>query len=430
MSVVPDALHLPTPDGAEPVWAADGLADPGVVRVLIARSRRGITRRRLLAGAATVGGAAGLAALTGCAPPVPPAAAATPRELPADTSMTDKVVRFANWTQYVDRADDGTSPTLAAFTKATGIAVDYVEEIDDNDTYANAIVPRLRAGQSIDRDLVVFSDWMIHRLIGDGLLAPLDLIRIPHAANLLEQLKDVSFDPGRRHSLVWQSGFAGIGYHRGRVGRELREVADLWARDLAGRVVLLSEMRDTLGLIMLAQGVDPSGAFTRPQFEASAEEVRRRIADGQVRRIRGNSYLEDFKSGNALAGMVWSGDISTLREETGSDEWQFVLPTSGGLIWSDNVAVPVTSPHRRAAAQLLDYYYRPEVAAQVAAAVRYVCPVQGAKEAAAKFDPKLADDPLVFPDATFLRAHAREFRALTPQEDADFSALWAKVVGN
>ncbi|MBW3084493.1 hypothetical protein KEM60_00681 [Austwickia sp. TVS 96-490-7B] len=427
---MPASPELQPPDGTDPVWAADGPADSSVVRALIALSRTGLSRRRFLSGASVLGGAASLAALAGCAPPAPPGAGATGRALPTDISATDKIVRFASWTQYIDHDADGRSATLAAFTKATGITVELVEEIDDNDTYANAIVPRLRAGQDINRDLAVFSDWMVNRLIRDDLLAPLDLIRIPHAANLLEPLKDVSFDPGRRRSLVWQSGFAGIGYHKGKVGRELRTVDDLWSKDLAGKVVLLSEMRDTLGLIMLAQGVNPQRDFTREQLERAADVVRRQIADGQVRRIRGNSYLDDLKSGNALAGMVWSGDISTLRTETGSDEWEFVMPESGGILWSDNAVIPITSPHRRAAAKLLDHYYTPEVAAKVAAAVGYVCPVQGAQAVAERTDPELAKNPLVFPDAEFLAKNAREFRALSAAEDAEFSALWAKVVGN
>ncbi|GAB76537.1 spermidine/putrescine transport system substrate-binding protein [Austwickia chelonae] len=430
MFFVPLNSEIHPPDGTVPDWAPSGPADPKVVRALIAFSRSTMTRRRFLAGATTTIGAAAAGALAGCAPPVPPSAGTTTRSLPADTSAADKIVRFANWTQYLDRTPGGASPTMSAFTAQTGIKVDYAEEIDDNDTYVNTISPRMRAGQDVGRDLVVFSDWMVNRLIRNGLLAPLDLIRIPHAVNLLEKLKDVSFDPGRRHSLVWQSGFAGIGYHKGRIGRSLKSVDDLWAKDLAGKVVLLSEMRDTLGMIMLAQGVDPAGHFDRTAIERAADVVRKEIADGQVRRIRGNSYLEDLKSGNALAGMVWSGDIATLREETGSDDWEFILPDSGGLIWSDNAVVPITSPHRKAAAQLLNYYYTPAVAAQVAAAVGYVCPVQGAQNAAEKIDPELAANPLIFPEQSFIEAHAREFRALTPAEDAEYSALWAKVVGN
>lgn len=432
MPFVPSLFDSHPPDEVDLDLHVEGPADAAVVRALASLQRTQLTRRRLLSGAAGLGAFAGLTGLSACAPPPPPAAGAgrDARTLPADVSARDKLVRFANWTQYLDTDDAGTHPTLEEFTKATGIRVDYAEEIDDNDTYANAILPRLRAGQDMGKDLVVFSDWMVNRFILEGLLAPLDLIRMPHAPNLLDSLKDVTFDPGRHYSLVWQSGFAGIGYNRARVGRELRTIDDLWAPDLAGRVVLLSEMRDTLGLIMLAQGNDPSRPFGPDVVERAAEVVRREIASGQVRRVRGNSYLEDLKSGNALAGMVWSGDIAVLREETGSDDWQFVMPESGGIIWSDSACIPVTSPHRRAASQLLDYYYRPEVAAQVAAYVGYVCPVAGAKEAAAKFDTELADDPLVFPDQKWLASHAREFRALTPAEDADYSALWAKVVGN
>ncbi len=338
-------------------------------------------------------------------------------------------MRFSNWTQYIDRASDGTSPTMAAFTALTGISVDYREEIDDNDAFANAITPRLLAGQDIDRDLLVFSDWMVTRLIRNGLLAPLELIRMPHAPLLLEELKDVSFDPGRRYSLAWQSGFAGLGYHRGRVGRDLHAVADLWADDLAGKVALLSEMRDTLGLIMLARGVDISGSFGRAAVEEAAAEVGARIADGHVRHIRGNSYLEDFKAGTAWAGIVWSGDIAALRQETGSDQWRFVLPDTGGTLWSDNVVIPVTSPRRRAAMAVIDYYYRPEVAAKVTESVRYICPVAGAQAVVARSDETLAADPLVFPDAAFLRDHAREFRALTPAEESEYGALWASTTG-
>ena len=150
---------------------------------------------------------------------------------------------------------------------------------------------------------------------------------------MLEPLKDVSFDPGRQYSLTWQSGFAGIGYDKSKVGRELKSLKDLWADDLKGRITVLSEFRDTVGLIMLSQGVDISGTFTKEQVAAGMDEVTKRVADGNIRRIKGNAYMEDLKSGNAIAGIVWSGDISILRAETENDNWEFVIPDSGGTLW-------------------------------------------------------------------------------------------------
>ncbi|GAB3070707.1 ABC transporter substrate-binding protein [Pedococcus soli] len=408
-------------------------ADPvarGLVRAAMSSTRDRSFSRRGLLGASLMGGAA--AALSACAPPTPPAAGAVAVQLPTDVSATDKVLKWANWTAYLDYDEDTKKyPTLEAFIKKTGIQVTYSEDVDDNDSYFNKIAPQLRAKQDIDRDIFVFTDWMANRVIRDGLVQPLELIRMPHAANLLDSLKDVSFDPGRQKSLTWQSGFAGIGYDKSKVGRELKSLDDLWQDELKGKIVVLSEFRDTLGLVMLQQGVDISKGFGKAQFEAAVAEIDKRISDGYIRRVKGNSYLEDLKSGNAIAGIVWSGDLFVLRAETENDNWQFVIPESGGTLWSDNMMIPITSRHRKSAMALMDYYYQPEVAAQVAAYVNYVCPVEGAQAEMEKIDPELAKSPFIFPSESYIKDNnVKGFRALSPQEDADYSSIWAKVVGN
>lgn len=403
-------------------------ADP-VVRQLVTLAKAGLSRRRFMALGGL--GAAGLG-LSACAPPSPPTGAAASVTYPKDVSATDKTLKFASWTAYLDYDETTKShPTLDAFMQASGIKVSYSEDIDDNDTYFNKIAPQLRANQSIDRDIVVFTDWMANRIIQQGLCQPLDLIQMPHATNLLPSLKEISFDPGRRNSLPWQGGFGGICYNRTKLGRDLKSVADLWADDLKGRIVVLSEYRDPVGLIMQANGVDISGPFTKEQVQSAMDEVSAKIASGNIRRVKGNSYLEDLKSGNAVAGIVWSGDIFTLRTETKDDGWQFVLPESGGTIWTDNMMIPITSDHQANAMKLMDYYYEPAVAAQVSQYINYVSPVVGAKVEMEKLDPELAKNPFIFPDEAFLASHkVQSFRALTPAEDADYSAMWEKVVGN
>ena len=231
--------------------------DP-VARDLIRAARasasgRSVTRRSLI-GATLLGGAA--TALGACAPPAPPAGAAWPAlKLPEDVSDTDKVVRWANWTAYLDYDEDTKNyPTLEAFIKESGIKATYTEDIDDNDSYFNKIAPQLRAKQDIGRDIFTFTDWMANRVIRDQLAQPLELIRMPHATNLLDTLKDVSFDPGRQYSLTWQSGFAGIGYDKLQGRPRPKCLDDLWSDDLKGKIVVLSEFRDTLGLIMLQPG--------------------------------------------------------------------------------------------------------------------------------------------------------------------------------
>ncbi len=404
-------------------------ADP-MVRDLIRAARQSDLTRRSLLSTAALGGAA--AALAACAPPPPPAGGIAALKLPEDLSATDKIVRWANWTAYLDMDESGkTYPSLEAFSAESGIKATYTEDIEDNDSYFNKVRPQLIAGQDIGRDIFTFTDWMALRVIREQLCQPLEMIRMPNASNLLEPLKEVSFDPGRNYSLTWQSGFAGIGYHKGKVGRELKSLDDLWADDLKGKVTVLSEFRDTLGCIMLQQGVDISKPIDKPVFEKAVAEVEKRMSDGNIRRIKGNSYMEDLKSGNAIAGIVWSGDLFILRAETEDDEWEFVIPESGGTLWSDNLMVPITSPHRRNAMELMNYYYQPEVAAEVAAWVNYVSPVMGAKEVMEKSDPDLASSPFIFPDEAYIADHnIKGFVALSAEQDAEYSAIWQKVMGN
>jgi spermidine/putrescine transport system substrate-binding protein len=203
-------------------------------------------------------------------------------------------------------------------------------------------------------------------------------------------------------------------------------VSDLWDSSLKGRVGVLSEMRDTMGCIMLDNGVDISGDWGDEEYSASIDILREQVESGQVRNIRGNSYLEDLKSEDTLAAIVWSGDITVLNAEAG-DKWEFALPSAGGTLWNDNFIVPIGSPRKTNAETLINYYYEPEVAAEVAAWVNFITPVVGAKEAATAIDPELAENQLIFPNAeTLSKAHI--FRALTGAEEQKYQAEFQSIL--
>jgi spermidine/putrescine transport system substrate-binding protein len=382
-------------------------------------------------------GAAGLTALAACGTGSSPPAAgggsasATGPAKPspaADRSDAEKVVNWANWTLYLDYDEDTKKyPTLEAFQKQTGIKATYAEDIDDNDTYYGKIQGQLRNGRDIGKDVVVLSDWMVARLVRAGYTQQLDQANIPNAENILPALRSVDFDPGRKHSLTWQSGFGVLAWNKEKVPKGLRTVSDLWQPELEGRVEVLSEMRDTIGLIMLEQGTDISGQFTAEEFQQALDELEKHISSGQIRQVKGNSYKEDLISGDALAVIGWSGDIFQLNAEN-DDKWGLTLPEAGGTLWSDNMLVPVGSPHKKNAEKLMDYYYDPKVAATVEAYVNYVCPVQGAREEMEKIDPDLASSPWIFPDEAAL-AKAKVFRTLTPDEETRYSEAFQKVIG-
>lgn len=399
--------------------------DPQIRALVQAMSQRSMTRRGVL-GAAGALGLGGL--LAACGTGGKSGGSSASAVSVEDISDTDPTVNWANWTLYLDYDEKSKSyPTLDQFKEKTGISVNYVEDIDGNDTYYGKVQGQLKAGQDIGQDLITLTDWMAGRIIRQGYTQELDHANIPNLANLLPDLKDVDFDPGRKNSVTWQTGYAGIAWNKKKFPKGLKNVSDLWDPALKGRVTVLDEMRDTMGLLMLDQGVDITGQWGENEFGTALDDLRKNIGNGQIRQVKGNSYKSDFISGDAIAGIVWSGDIVQMNFEN-DDQWEFVIPEAGGTLWSDNLMVPIASPRKTNAEKLMNFYYEPRVAAEVAAYVNFICPVVGAKEEMEKIDPSLIDNPLIFPTEEDL-SHAHVFRALDAEEETTLGSEFQSAIG-
>ncbi|MEV4763425.1 spermidine/putrescine ABC transporter substrate-binding protein [Micromonospora chokoriensis] len=345
-----------------------------------------------------------------------------------DLSGTEKKLAFSNWPQYldVDETDESKRPSLDEFVAKTGIAVTYTEDINDNNEFFGKVRNQLAACQSIDRDIIVLSDWMAARMTRLGWVQKLDPARIPNVrANLLPSLLDRSFDAENRISIPWQSGLAGLAYN-GNVTRELRTVDELLTRpDLKGRVTALSEMRDTMGLLLSSNGHDPAN-FTPAQFDDALTKLRKAVESGQIRRFTGNDYAPDLAKGDIAACIGWSGDVIQLA---GADEKvRFVAPDSGVMLYSDDMLVPNKATHKANAEQLVNYYYEPAVAAKLAAYVNYICPVRGAQAEMEKIDPELAANPLIFPDEALL-SRSTVFMTLDEKQEKEYEGKFQQVIG-
>jgi spermidine/putrescine transport system substrate-binding protein len=395
------------------------LPEDPMIRKLVQQARASqVSRRALLAFG---GGAAAALALAACS-----TGGSTKPTAAADASDSDKTLTWANWAAYIDEADDGSYPTLDRFKDETGIDVTYLVDVDDNNSYYGKVKDQLALGQDIGADTVCLTDWMVARLINFGYTQKLDHANIPNISNLISSLQNPDFDEGRKMSLPWQGGFAGICWNKEKLPGGLKSVNDLWNPELKGRVGVLSEMRDTIGLIMLQEGVDISGEFSDDDFSTGVDIFREHVESGQIRNVKGNSYLEDLTNEDTLAAIVWSGDITVINAEAG-DKWEFAIPEAGGTIWNDNFVVPIGSTRKANAEALMNYYYEPEVAAEVAAWVNYITPVEGAKEAMQAIDPELAENQLIFPDEETL-ATVKLFRTLTSEQQQKYGAEFQSVL--
>ncbi|MFD7434497.1 spermidine/putrescine ABC transporter substrate-binding protein [Streptomyces sp. NPDC059861] len=384
------------------------------------------SRRSLLL---ALGGGAAAGALAGCG--VPAAYVTAGDRAADDRSARDRRLTWANWPLYIDTDDSGRKrPTLDAFERRTGIAVDYVEEINDNDEFFGKISPSLMNHQSTDRDLIVISDWMCARFVRLGWVQEMDRARQANVTRYLDPLlRSPAFDPGRKFTVPWQSGITGIAYNRRALGREIRHVSDLWADDLKGRVTLLSGLDEAFGLLMQGDGVDIT-RWTADDFHRMCDHVRKRVKGGHIRRFTGNDYIKDLSSGDVLACQAYSGDVIQLQAD--DPDIEFVVPEEGAELWSESLMIPNLVAHKANAERLVDYYYEPGVAAELAAWVNYVCPVPAAQDvlASAKDEETaaLAENPLIFPD-TSMRRRLAIARDIAPQERVEFARRWNGIVG-
>jgi spermidine/putrescine transport system substrate-binding protein len=390
--------------------------------------RRPVSRRRLLRNTGIMTAAAvGAPALAACG--TEPAGSGTSSPEAGGDAMT---LRFDNWPLYidVDEEDENVRPTLQAFEEETGISVEYVEAINSNEEYFAKILPQLQSGQSIGADVFVVTDWLVARLIGLGYLQELDQANLPTVEeNLDPALTDPSFDPGRLYSVPWQSGITGIAYNAAAFPDGITSLDQLLTDpELAGKVTLFSGMRESLPILAGAQGNGLSG-FTDADVDAALAKVEKAVADGQIRRFTGNDYTDDLVVGNIVAALAWSGDVAQLQFD--NPDLKFVVPDEGGELWSDNMVIPVGAAHKKNAEMLMDWYYQPEMAADLVNWVGYICPVPAAKEVLLgygdEFSVATANSPLVFPSEADL-ADVEISRELTEDEEKRYETDWNAIV--
>lgn len=339
-----------------------------------------------------------------------------------DGGGASKSLWFANWPAYIDEE------TVDLFKEASGLDFKYTEDFIDNNEYFAKVQQDLDAKQSIGPDIIAPTYWLTARLIGLGYLQEIPFDDIPNASNLVPELQNPDWDPDGTFSLPWQSGMTGIAYNIAETGRELGSIEDLFDPEFKGKIGMLTELRDTVGLVMLGTGKDPAEAT----FDAAAEAFDRideAKSNGQIRQFTGNDYMDDLASGNFVACIGWSGDISQLALD--NPDLRFVIPEEGGMRWSDTMVLPAGAENVANAATWMDYVYDPENAARITTFVGYNSPVVGVQEILAagdEFQKGLAESPLLFPDDA-TNSRLKVFASLDEEAETQFDERFAEIVG-
>lgn len=377
-----------------------------------------LSRRSILQGAGIGASALLLAACSSGSDGGPTAA--------PDISDKQKSLRFDGRDTYRNTVGED-YPLLGEFTDSAGISVTYTNAVSDDNVYYSKVKDQLKMGQDIGSDAAVLSEWMAARWIQLGYVQNIDHKAIPNFTQIRPQFKDAAYDRGRKATLPWRNGFTGLAWNKEVLPDGLRSVADLWDPQLAGKVSVMSSMRDTIGLIMADNGVDISdAAWGDVEFTNAVNQLRTQVTNKQVSSIKGNSYKEDLMSGAIVASVARAGDIMQINAQAG-DKWGFAIPTKGGVLWSDVVVIPMGSTHKSNAEKFINFYYDRSNAAKVSAQTGFVSPVDIRPGNMVGIPEEIAGNRMIFPDdATF--ETVKMFRALSPSEEQRYSAQFQTIL--
>jgi spermidine/putrescine transport system substrate-binding protein len=284
-------------------------------------------------------------------------------------------VNFANWPLYIDTGHK----TLQEFTATTGVTVSYSEVIQSAPYWVGKVSPIIRAGESIGYDLMVVTNgFWFSQLVTDNELIPLDQGMLPnfnkYAAN---RFRRRSFDPGNTYSIPWASGTTGIAWNPKFVQTPVTSIKDLWNPAYKGRVGMLADIQDAGNFGLLKLGVNPETS-TPADWQAAAKALTQQRDSGLVRGYYGQSYIDELTSGNTWISMAWSGDIFQQNLSSGAS-LKFVIPDEGGTLWTDNMMIPRYAQNPVDAMMLMDWYYRPPIAAQLTESINYISAVPAAQ---------------------------------------------------
>jgi putrescine transport system substrate-binding protein len=343
----------------------------------------------------------------------------------SQASAQERVVNFYNWSNYVAPG------VLEDFTKETGIKVVY-DTFDANET----LETRLLAGKS-GYDVVVPTAYFLQRQVSANIFQKLDKSKLPNLVNAWPEVTQrlAIYDRDNSFGANYMWGTTGIGYNVKAVQRILGPDAKIDSWDIVFKpenlakfkecgIHMLDSADDILPAALSYLGLDPNST-KQADLEKAADLVIK--IRPYVRKFHSSEYLSALATGEICFVVGWSGDIMQARsraaEAKNDIEIGYTIPQEGAQMFFDNLAIPADAKNATEAYELINYLYRPEVAAKNSDFLSYA---NGNLASQKLIDPKILNDKNIYPDDATLK----KLFVITAREPATqrvINRLWTRV---
>ena len=276
-------------------------------------------------------------------------------------ALAAEEVNIFNWEDYIDES------VLEQFEQETGIKVNYMRFTENEDMIISV---ESNPGKF---DVVFPSEYMVERMINRGELAEINFDNIPNFANIRDDLKNPSYDPGNAHSVPYMWGTLGILYNTKLVDEaDVQTWGVLWNEKYAGQVLMMDSLRDTMGLALLMVNPENSMNCTDyAQLRAAADLLIMQKQSGMVKSYGLDEFKDKMVAGEGALAVVYSGDAEYAIEL--NEDLAYVVPREGSNIWVDNAVIPATARNKENAEKFIDFLCRPEIAAANVQEIGYCC---------------------------------------------------------
>ena len=325
-------------------------------------------------------------------------------------------INVYNWGEYISTgADEGTLNVNAEFTALTGIKVNYTNYATNEELYA-----KLKGGGAT-YDIIIPSDYMISKMIKEGLVQKLDFDNIPNFEYIMDNFRNQAYDPANEYSVPYTWGTVGIIYDTTMIDMNEEDIDWdlLWNEDYADQILMFDNPRDAFAIseIMLGYSLNTE---SKDELKDAAEKLKeqKNIVQGYVM----DEIFDKMGAGEALIAPYYAGDALTIMEE--NEDLNFVVPKSGTNLFIDAMCIPACAKQKEAAEMYINFMCEPDIAFSN---IDYICYSTPHSAAFEMLDEETQNDPISYPDQDFIAANTDVFVNLSDETNQLMQDLWTEM---